>query len=200
MDLIQGAVVSDAEAVDAGFPSEGLDPRRTRGVLEGQESFVDPLLNVLRESEESAFSGRLEDEAVATHLHEPRLQADLLIGNGFGFFAGDPNRFHVEAVFELFEELKVLDGHERGDGLPVAFQDDPFPLEGDSVEGVSQSVTHGGGGESSHVVFCPFRTFCVFSMRDSDLPVNVPGVPLSGSRGVRNPETDWLEGELDGLS
>jgi len=150
VDLIQDAVVSDAEAVDAGFSSEGLDARRTRGGLEGEEPLVDSPLNVLRESEEGAFRGRLENEAVAAHLHEPRLLADLLVRDGSGFVTGNPNRLHVETVFEAFEECEILDGHERGDGLPMAFQDNPFSTIRHAVEGVPELVTNGRGGKSSH--------------------------------------------------
>ncbi|MDO8836377.1 MAG: hypothetical protein Q7V01_12325 [Vicinamibacterales bacterium] len=154
VDLIQDTVVTDAEAVDAGLPSEGLDPRRSRGVLEGVEPLVDSLLNVLRQSEEGTFSGRLENKAVAFHLHEPRLLADLLVRDGSGFVTSNPNRLLVETVFEGFKGFKILDGHERGDGLPVAFQDDPLSAIRHAVEGVPEVVTNGRGGKFGHRALC----------------------------------------------
>jgi hypothetical protein len=154
VDFVKHAVVPDTEAKDARFPCERLHARRTRGVLQGEKPFVESFLNVLRKRHEGAFGGRLEDEAVASHLYEPRLPADLLVGHGPRFFAGGQDGGHVEAVLKVFEEFQVFNGHEGGDGLPVTLKHDPLTPERHAVKRVGECISNGCSGNADHGSLC----------------------------------------------
>ena len=149
VNLVENAVVPDTKTEDARLPGERLHAKRTWGVLEGDQSFVEPLLKVLWKRQEGAFGGRLEDEAESCHLRELRLPADLLVGDRPRFFAGGPDGFQIEPVFEVFEKFQVFNGHERGNSFPVTFEHNPLAFERHSVECVGERsapslpVSHG---------------------------------------------------------
>lgn len=159
VDLVEHAVVSDTKAEDARFSSEGFHARRTRVVSEGKQPSIESFLNVLRKCQEGPFGGRLEEEAVAPHLCEPRLPADLLVGHGPGFFPGGQDGGLVEAVLEVFEEFQVFNGHQGGDGLPVTFEDDSLALERHTVQRVGERVPNGGSRNACHGVSVRFVRF-----------------------------------------
>ena len=127
--------------------------------MKGEQSLIEPFLNVPGQRQEGALGRRLEDEAVAPHLHESRLPADLLVWDGPGFFTGGPSGLRVEAVFEVFEEFEVFNRHQRGDRLPMSFEDDALALERHAVDRVGECVADGRGRNAGHGPLCTLRTF-----------------------------------------
>ena len=173
VDFVEKAVVSNSKTEDTGFAGQGLDACRTRVVLQGQEAFVEPLLNVSWQSEKGALRGRLEEKAVAAHLNtmhqpeglsaprlgKPGLTADLFVRDFARFRACDQDGFGIETVFNRLDQRQIVNRHQCGHGLSVPLKDDPLPFVRDAVESLGERIPDGGGGNAGHGRFVSIVRF-----------------------------------------